>query len=66
MGAEVTVLGGGHHYDENYPLIVSSILKHLSIIDCRGDPCGRPMLMKNFIIDLGDHKGRPYILNFTF
>jgi len=28
-GAEVMVLGGGHHYDENYPLIVSSILKHL-------------------------------------
>jgi type IV secretory pathway VirJ component len=28
-GAEVTVLNGGHHYDENYPLIVSSILKHL-------------------------------------
>jgi type IV secretory pathway VirJ component len=28
-GAEVTVLGGGHHYNEDYPLIVSSILKHL-------------------------------------
>ena len=28
-GAEVMVLNGGHHYDENYSLIVSSILKHL-------------------------------------
>jgi len=28
-GAEIMVLGGGHHYDENYPLIVSTILKHL-------------------------------------
>ena len=28
-GAEVTVLMGGHHYNDNYPLIVSSILKHL-------------------------------------
>jgi type IV secretory pathway VirJ component len=28
-GAEVTVLNGGHHYDDNYTLIVSSILKHL-------------------------------------
>ena len=28
-GAEITVLNGGHHYDDNYPLIVSSILKHL-------------------------------------
>jgi type IV secretory pathway VirJ component len=28
-GAEITVLNGGHHYNENYPLIVSSILKHL-------------------------------------
>ena len=28
-GAEVTVLTGGHHYNDNYPLIVSSILKHL-------------------------------------
>jgi type IV secretory pathway VirJ component len=28
-GAEVMVLGGGHHYDENYPLIVSTILKHM-------------------------------------
>ena len=29
MGAEVTVLSGGHHYDDNYNLIVSTILKHL-------------------------------------
>ena len=29
MGSEVTVLNGGHHYDDNYPLIVSTILKHL-------------------------------------
>ena len=28
-GAEITVLTGGHHYGDNYPLIVSSILKHL-------------------------------------
>ena len=28
-GAEITVLSGGHHYNDNYPLIVSSILKHL-------------------------------------
>ena len=27
-GAEITVLKGGHHYSENYPLIVSSIMKH--------------------------------------
>ena len=28
-GAVITVLNGGHHYNDNYPLIVSSILKHL-------------------------------------
>lgn len=28
-GAEITLLNGGHHYNDNYPLIVSSILKHL-------------------------------------
>lgn len=28
-GALITVLNGGHHYNDNYPLIVSSILKHL-------------------------------------
>lgn len=27
-GAEITVLNGGHHYNDNYPLIVSTILKH--------------------------------------
>ena len=29
FGAEISVLNGGHHYNDNYPLIVSSILKHL-------------------------------------
>jgi len=28
-GAEISVLTGGHHYNDNYPLIVSTILKRL-------------------------------------